>query len=557
MMETRRSTSCSDARGRATSLAALLLLSVGCPTAAPDPDPTPEPTPAVVGEPHDPGPPYFEDVTDSAGIGTVLPGSAVAAADIDGDGWTDLYYSGRDGGQRLFRNLGNGQFEDVTDAWMPADTQTDQTVGATFADTDNDGDPDLLLGSGGQDILLGNLGYRFEDISNLAGIQGAPTNASGSWALADYDRDGDLDAYVTGGVDGGEVGASGPEDTGLPDRLYRNDGGNTFTDVSALMPEDMRRGVGFIAGWTDTDQDGDEDLYIVNDIGFVVPNRLFRNDGPDGNGGWVFTPLGEDCGCMLREAGMGLAIGDFDRDGLQDLYTSNGANPFLPEPVAEVLLRNEGDNSFVDVSLAVDAHAGGEERISSWGLDFLDVDNDGWLDVFIPFGHPAPLPLTMPEMDALMKNRGGTFEVVEDAGVGNVAWAMSAAVLDFDHDGCLDLAVNYMNEGESGRLFRNLCATTNLSVELTLRGTASNRDAVGAVAIAQVGDLVLREEVLAGSSSVYASRWKTLHFGLGGHPALARLEIQWPSGRVDVFEDVTGGRRYALVEGDASLTALD
>jgi len=247
---------------------------------------------------------------------------------------------------------------------------------------------------------------------------------------------------------------------------------------------------------------------------------------------------------------MGLAIGDYDRDGWQDLYTSNaalysGKSDEISQ--AETMLRNFGGLSFVDVSLVTDAWAADIGRRSSWGVDFLDIDNDMWPDLFVPFGRQEDRE---PDM-ILMNQQGERFELIEDSGVGSEDWGNGAAVVDFDLDGCLDLAVAYSN-GPS-RLYRNRCESNNHWLQLELQGTDSNRDAVGAVVLVTTGGVTQREEVFAGSTSLSSSRWKTVHVGLADQTVAESIEVRWPSGRVDQFQDVAADTNYLLVEGQTEL----
>ncbi len=526
-----------------------LSLLVACPTTGGPGDPTPEPT-------DEPPTPWdgslFEDVTEDAGIVIPRDGYGVAAGDIDGDGWEDLVYAAW-GQNQVLMNNGDGTFRVGTAEVglpVPGDSPSPMgvTLGVTLVDHDGDGDLDLFFSNIFADKVFCNNGGMFSDCTSGLGDYAVSERASGTASFADFDADGDLDLFVVGGGEGG-----GPDDGtvlyGAPDRLLRNDGASGFTDITSPIPEELRIGVGFIAGWSDLDHDGDPDIYVVNDIGNVTPNQLWRNDGPDGSGGWTFTTLTqEECSCQLRESGMGLGIADFDRDGWQDLYTSNGARFEGPNPAAEILLRNLGGNSFVDVSLAVGAHAAGPlDRESSWGLEFLDIDNDGWPDAYVPFGR-----MGSPEEDAVLMNRGGTFEHMGGSGASVPDWGLSVAAFDYDRDGCLDLAVNYATA--RGRLYRNTCQSGNHWLELEFEGVQTNRMGIGVVATASVNDMTLREEVVMGSTSLYGSRPAIVHFGLGTATSVPSIEIVWPSGTTQVLTDVPADGRYKLVEGEEKLT---
>ena len=492
------------------------------------------------GEPEDPRRvPVFEDWTARAGVGvTAAGGCGIAVADIDRDGWPDFFVTQGGSAARLFRNRGDGTFEDVATAWGLG-AETDGEFGASFADYDADGDPDLWVARDGADRLYRLDEGVFIDVTAAAGVEGWLGGTSASVAWADYDGDGDLDAYVSH-AESRDRTVEGPIDA--PDALFRNDGG-TFTDVSDRLEYLPRSGWGFVAGWSDFDQDGDPDLYVVNDIGHVVPNHFFRNDGP-GPDGHVFTTFSEDCGCMLAISGMGLAIGDYDRDGWQDIYLSNGAIEQQAGTLAEYLLRNTGGSVFVDVTLATGAIAAElPERESSWGVEFLDIDNDGWLDLYVPYGQR-----TTAEPDALMLNEGGQFTRLPDAGVEGTGWSMGVGVLDFDRDGCLDVVVSNRNEGGL-RVLRNRCRWGNHWLQVELVGAGGNRDAVGAVVTAQVGGLSLREEVQLGSTSAHSTRWKPLHFGLGERDIVDSLEIRWPDGSTQSIQGVEADQLLRVEQG--------
>ena len=490
----------------------------------------------------------FEDVAAAAGITGAGGGFGVAAADVNDDGWPDLYFP-TPNGSRLFLNQGDGTFVNATNAWELGGNFQGEAFGATFADYDNDGDPDLFVGTfAGPDRLYKHVDGDHYDFQANSGVDAGGETYSQSIALADVDGDGDLDLYKTGGAT--KMIKGPPEGPASPDRILRNDDG-IFVDVSDLVPQEYREGYGFIGGWSDLDQDGDPDLYIVNDFGQIISNQLLRNDTVGDQ--WAFTPMGEQCGCLLRNEGMGLAIGDFDRDGWQDLYTSNGAiyNPGQDKILsAETLLQNYGDMSFVDVSIVTDAWAATPQRFSSWGVEFLDIDNDMWPDLFVPFGREEDL-----EPDVILMNDAGErFELVEDGGVGTLDWGNGAAVLDYDLDGCLDLAVAYFNG--PGRLYRNHCVWGNHWLQLELKGTESNADAVGAVVLVTAGGITQREEVFAGSTSLSSSRWKTVHVGLADEAVADTIEVHWPAGRIDLFEDVPANAAYRLYEGDTELQQL-
>lgn len=503
----------------------------------PTPEPTPEPTPGDA-------PPWFVEVTDEAGLGGLEAeeGSGVAVGDVNGDGWPDLYFNHLGARPNLLVNAGDGTFREETDAWRLRGPGVEGVFGSAFVDLDADGDPDLVLARIGTNIVFMNGGpdAGFSRDTTARGLGGGSSDLSQTFAFADADGDGDLDAWLANG------GASEQGDpVGRADRVFRNDG-DAFVEVTDLVPLAVRDGHGFIAAWTDVDQDGDMDVYVINDFGNVfTSNQLLLNDG---TGDFAFTVATATCACNVADAGMGVGIGDVDRDGWQDLYLSNTAHPgFGGSEVAEYLLQNQGDGSFVDVSLAWGAAAGTyPERINSWGVEFADVDNDGWLDVIAPFGRTD-----LVEADQLLMNQGdGTLRRtdVEESGLGATSWSLGLGVVDYDGDGCLDVAMATRWDG-GPRLYRNTCATGNHWLQLTLRGAGANPDAVGAIAVVEVDGLPpLREEVVAGSTSVHGSRWKTLHFGLGAAEEVERVTITWPDGATQVLTDLDVDQRQVVVQ---------
>ena len=342
-------------------------------------------------------------------------------------------------------------------------------------------------------------------------------------ALADFDLDGWLDVYVVNnrfvGSENSEVGPA------PPDTLFRSNGNGTFTDISDLLTW-PNHGVGFVAAWTDVDADGDPDLYVVNDHGgWIQPNQLFRNDSSP-TGGPAFVNISNTCGCDLAAAGMGIALGDYDHDGFIDLYVTN-------ETVAgsgtETLLRATGTGLYVDVTLDADAVATevGAREVG-WGTEFFDYDNDGWLDIAVAFG--SKWPDQPPAANALLRNREGTFSLVEGSGMDLVERRSEGLVVfDSDGDGCQDVLVQNLDGPPD--LYRNRCVHAGNWLGLELQGTSSNRDAVGAWVQVTTEELVQVAEVAAGSSSVHSSRPRRLQFGLGA-ATTAEVRVRWPAGGV-------------------------
>lgn len=509
----------------------------------PSPDPTPGPAPTSA----------FEDVSISAGLRSenrTQGWTGVAVGDVDGDGWPDLYVSGLAEAQgrprgRLFVNRGDGTFADRTEAWGAAVELPPgrEMSGVVFADFDGDGDPDLFIAAIGPDFLLRNDGDRFVDVSEASGLDpGAdPTVAL---SLADFDGDGWLDVYGSNQVFPPPDAPWTETPDQVPARLMRGLPDGTFEDRSDWLPDFERPGAGYAAAWFDADGDGDPDLYVANDHGiFVQSNQLLRNDGPTADG-WAFTVVSEACGCDQMIAAMGVTVGDYDRDLLPDLFVTN-----LAEFGGELLLQGQGDGTFVDTAVASGVRVGDPElRASSWGNEFLDFDNDGWSDLFVAYsGGPGGKEGPAPASNALLRNEGGSFVEVLDTGLDErTGPTLAATTLDFDLDGCMDLVSVDLHSEAS--LHRNRCGDGGW-VGLHLEGTTSNRDAIGAVVELQA-DGWQRGEAVAGSSSMASGRWKAVHFGLGDRDSAEQVVIRWPSGLVETFGPLPGGRYHAVREGD-------
>jgi enediyne biosynthesis protein E4 len=452
------------------------------------------------GEPVDPGPPFEVAALEPDHVVVLgVKGPGQAWADVDGDGWLELLTVGGMVPSQLWRNLGNGSFE-LSPLLGPHAAVLD-TIGATFADYDNDGDPDLYILRYGPNLLLRNDGpLGFTDVSEAAGVAYDGRPASAAWG--DYDGDSWLDLYVADG--GGEA-----------DVFYHNEGNGTFTEVTHLLPaagEYATYGVTF----ADFDGDGDPDLYVANDK--KVGNDMWRNDGP-GCGGWCFTDVGAAWSAESKVDSMGVAVGDIDNDLDLDLsVTDNHRHNILVNMLAET-----GEPSFVDVS----AEVGVIFDAYGWGTVFFDYDNDGWLDLYVADANLGP-----GQSSRLFHNELGSFvDVTPGCGCAEPGWSHGVSHADYDHDGALDLVVG--QRGQRHVLYRNRNTTGNHWLEVELRGGGPvNRDAVGArVWVTTTGARVLMREVELGSS-VASQNSLRLHFGLG-RDEVAAIEIRWPDGTLE------------------------
>jgi enediyne biosynthesis protein E4 len=500
-------------------------------------------------------------------------GSGVAFFDFDNDGWPDIFLvngsrferfpKGQEPTNHLYRNNRDGTFTDVTEKAGLRHSGWGQSV--TVGDYDNDGFEDLFVTYWGYNVLYRNNGDgTFTDVSKQAGVTGdAPRWGSGA-AFFDYDRDGRLDLFVANYLrfDPGQTPLPGsrPEcfwlsapvfcgPRGLPfsaNILYHNNGDGTFTDVSRKSGIGESKGtyaLGVIAA--DLDGDGWQDLYVASDS----TRSLFYHNNGDGSFSerGIYTGLAydDDGG---EQAGMGVALGDFDRDGLPDIVKTNFSDDY-PN-----LYRNLGKGGFEDCALR--AGLGVNPQYVLWGAALADLDNDGWEDLFLTSGH------IYPEIDRLhsaqsfrsprllYRNLGNSsFEdVSEQAGPGITALHSSrgAAVGDFDRDGNLDILVMNMNEPPS--LLRNTNTSGNHWVELKLVGTTSNRSAIGAKVTLNSGGQQQTGVVLS-QSGYYSHSDSHLHFGLGKHPTIDSVTVTWPSGAEESFKGVKPDNIVVLKEG--------
>lgn len=495
----------------------------------------------------------FRDVTGRAGITftpqrgiDLLPvAGGVVVFDYDGDARDDIFVPSNGGANGLLRAGADGTFVDVAAA-AGVSAPGGRSNGACAADYDNDGDVDLYVTNTGPNRLFRNNGNgTFSDVTIAAGVDDHNRSTGCSWG--DYDRDGFVDLYVANHLDESDPSVFVTRRFGparRSDRLFHNARDGRFDDVTALLgPANLVTGAGFGASFIDYDNDGDADLYLVNDFGREIqPNVLWRNDGPLGSG-WRFTDVSAASRANIGIFGMGLAIGDYDTDGFFDFYTSNIGR--------STLLRARGDGTYEDRTDA--AHVGreslGQTLSIGWGDAFLDYDNDGALDLYLVAGYLDSDPLINIEKqpNALFRNRGnGTFEDVSDiSGADNDGIGRGLAVADFNRDGFLDLVV--VNLGQGLLLLENTARTPGHWLELDLIGTRSNRDGIGARITATMGARRQIREVVAGGSSISQSS-SDVHFGLGAFTSVERIDIRWPSGRVQSFHDVAADQRLVVTE---------
>jgi tetratricopeptide (TPR) repeat protein len=492
-------------------------------------------------------------------------GGGVAVIDYDGDGWPDLYFTQgaripldptddtyRD---RLFRNLGDGRFEDVTLAAGLGDSRYSQ--GCVAGDIDNDGDTDLIVANWGENALYVNNGDgTFVEAARQWGLAGSRWHAS--LALADFDRDGNLDLYAatylleplrTCRTSDGRVAACNPRNyEAEQDVLYRNRGDGTFEDVSStagiLAPDG--KGLGLMV--SDLNGDGWPDLYVAND---GTPNFLFRNLGEDYPDGLHFVEEGLTSGSAvghdgLAQGSMGIACSDFNGDGRPDMYVTN----FYME--CSAFYWNQGDMSFTDAIRSVGLYAATRPMLG-FGTQAADFDLDGWPDLFVTNGHIDDFrfrgePWKMPPQ-VFRNQRDGTFaDVSQNCGdfFRGHYLGRGVARVDWDRDGLPDIVVSHL-DGPAA-LLRNETQSAGNSLIIELHGVESNRDAIGAVLKIKIGTETRIQEI-CGGDGYYASNERRQVIGLGKATVIDELEIRWPSGAVQSLVNVAAGQEIYAIEG--------
>lgn len=502
-----------------------------------------------------------------------IMGSGGAFLDADQDGWLDLFLVSCDtlpgasiprrSASRFYRNRGDGTFQDQTEQSGLA--RMGYGMGVAVGDINNDGLPDLYVTALGPDRLFLNRGDgRFADITKKAGL-GDPKFGSSATFL-DYDRDGDLDLYVANYVQlptpiekitcrnpaGGLQYCDVHLYTGDQDRLYRNNGDRTFTDVSAASGIAKRayRGLAVLA--SDYNRDGWIDLFVANDEN---PMLLWRN-----NGNGTFTDVAGEAGVAYDGssrvvAGMGLDMADLDRDGRPELYETG----FQGEP--NILFRMETSGWFVDRTQKWGLGASTMDRLG-FGLGFLDYDHDGWRDLVIANGHVIDdvqqfqPNVSYAQAAQLFRNSGQGFTDVSErfgnyAGVKRVG--RGAILGDYDNDG--DVDVLFTNNNQKPALLRSLTRENQGPHHwLTVRcvGTRSARDAYGALVELVAGKVTQQLEVRA-TAGYLGSNDPRVNFGLGAAGSVDRIIVTWPDGKREEFGGTRANQHVMLRQGSGRI----
>ena len=539
---------------------------------------------------------WFDDVTAKAGVshkhtnrafenpyahimsGYTALGASAAVGDFDGDGWDDVFVtdSQKTGKNRLYRNNRDFTFTDVAEQGGVANGNDarNASADALWFDCNGDGRLDLFVVRFGQSQLYENLGNgKFREITRQAGLT-RYANSITSIAF-DYDRDGDLDLFI--GDYFQPVDLFNPNtprffpesfetaNNGGGVTVFRNDGKGVFTNATAAA------GIK-ISGWTldlghaDADNDGDDDLYVAADFG---TDHFFRNNG-DG----TFSDITEKAIGIDSKKGMNVDWGDFDGDGLFDIYVTNITDDYMRE--GNFLWKNNGNLSFTDVSRELEVHDTGW----GWAAKFFDHDNDGWQDIYVvngwvSAGKDSYVPdifnmVIKPNLDfadarnwppmgnkslsgyqkkRLFHNEHGTGfrDTAPRHGIDSTRDGRGIAIADFDHDGRLDMFVS--NANSEPFLYRNTAPAAHW-IEFKLEGRKSNRQAIGAVVKVTAGGRTSSQFVNGGNG--FASQSSLIvHQGLGAVATAEKIEILWPGGARQTFENLAANKIYKVVEGGA------
>ncbi len=502
-------------------------------------------------------------------------GTGVAIFDYDNDGWPDIFIvngttlegfpKGQGPTNHLYHNNHDGTFTDVTA--KAGLTATGWGQGVCVGDYDNDGWEDLYVTYYGKNRLYHNDHGVFKEVGETSGTAGSGKDWGTGCAFVDYDRDGLLDLVVANYVDFDLATTPAPGDRascmwkgvpvmcgprGLPaahNILYHNLGGGKFADITTKARIDQTPGHYSLGVVTfDYDDDGWPDIYVACDS---TASILYHNNH-DG----TFTDVAVTAGAAYNEdgreqAGMGTTIGDYNGDGKLDIFKTNFSDD------TSTLYRNNGDGTFDDVTFA--AGLGLNTKYLGWGTNFLDFDNDGWLDIMIVNGHVYPevdkqhLGSSYQEPRILYHNEGnGKFTDISDAAGPGITVPHSSrgfAVGDLWNDGRVSAVVSNMNEHPS--LLVNQVRTANHWIAIRTVGVKSNRDGIGARITLKAGTRTWVDEVRSGASYA-SSNDRRVHFGLGAATKVEWVQIRWPSGLIERYENLAIDLIHTLKEGDGA-----
>lgn len=494
----------------------------------------------------------FDDRSQASGFEpghlSIVPSGGIAVADFDRNGFPDLFVTGYFQPNRLYFNQGDGTFSQ--NALINASVAGSQCSSVAAADYNNDGWPDLYVGCRNQSNLLLRNGFGTEFVNEISTITDhAPSSVNSprtdAVAWGDIDGNGLLDLYIGVYPTSSQPNLEEPDNL---DRIVLNFGDGDWVKMTANWASQDRSALSRTAlaqAFSDLDLDGQLDLYVINDK--LQGNVLWRGNGP-GCGSFCMQNATEGAGLARPVFGMGLAIGDIDRNGLWDLYFSS-----IDE---QVLLRGTQTSplSFVeDVDSVLNHEAVG------WGTIFSDFDNDGWEDAFLAV-NPGSFSTTS-TFDQVFRNLGdGSFVSATDgSGLDIERPSEAAARLDMDQDGRLDLVIGHWNAdpGPGYRVYRNITEVTGNWIGFHLIGSDSiNRDAIGTRIVLDDGSAQPQMRELRSGESRGSNHELSLHFGLGDSDQ-ADIEIHWPDGMVQQIDNIEANRYHTLTHPGASALFAD
>jgi enediyne biosynthesis protein E4 len=530
----------------------------------------------------------FADITPASGIDFTHANSAttnkylletmgggVALFDYDNDGRLDIFFtngaaiedpmperkapdkSARRFWNRLYAQKPDGTFADATEkAGLTGMPQNRYGMGVAVADYDNDGFADLYVTSYGGNTLYRNKGDgTFTDVTTAAGVGAAGWSASAGFF--DYDNDGKLDLFVTrylnwtfdtnrhcGEKKPGYRAYCHPDNyDGVTNLLFRNNGDGTFSDVSTKAGVANPAGKGLGVAFADYDDDGLIDVYVANDS---VQSFLYRNAGKG-----RFAEVGLLAGVGFNDdgktfAGMGTDFADYDNDGHPDIVVTDLSNERY------MLFRHNGDGNFRDVTNTSGIGAA-TLPYSGWSTRFIDYDNDGWKDLFVAQGHVMDtIEKTAPNLrylqpPLLLRNESGRFVRMRPGDIFHKDFAgRGAAFGDLDNDGDVDVVVS--NVGQKAFVLRNEGGNRQQWLGIRLEGTRSNRDGIGSRVKVSSGSARAQYFTVTTAVGYLSASEKRLTVGLGADTSATRVEIRWPSGAVQTFENVKAGQTLVAKE---------
>jgi len=445
-------------------------------------------------------------------------GGGVSFCDYNNDGWDDITVSSEEGKPIMFYKNVNGSF--VEDNINISDDNY-ETKQVQWVDVDNDGDKDFFVTSStNANKLYENDGnFNFTDITISSGLDLPATNSWGS-SWGDYNNDGYLDVFIC-------FRKFGDTQTNA---LFKNNGDNTFINVSLDAGLNQIFDPTFCAAFFDYNNDGWQDIYVTNHK--FSQSYLYKN-----NGNGSFTDISAISGTDVITDGMSTTIGDYNNDGWFDIYITNLGNS---NSNVNVLLKNNGNETFTEVAVAT----GTEFNSVAWGAVFLDAENDGDLDLYVSgmLDGSTSLP------SAFYENQGdNTFNIPSDIGLNNdTAQSFSNVIGDVDNDGYPEIYV--VNENSNNYLWKNTSISTNNWLKVKLEGTQSNRDGIGSIIEIKANGQKQFRYTLNGEGYI-GQNSNTEFFGIGTATDIDYVKVTWLSGIVDLYENITPNQTLSIVEG--------